>query len=102
MKKIAGFIILLGGIALLIIDVYEFFRTIRSEYFTDSDKEYILLLIFYLAPIAACIYYPIATKFGDTKSKNLVLENLDKENEIIKRQIEKRELLSKLETLEKK
>jgi hypothetical protein len=99
MKKVTGYIVLIGGVFLYMFDIYELHRTILGEY---PDGLYILLLTLFLMPIAAFVYYPITTKFGNTESKNLVLENLDKENEIIKKQIEKRELLSKLEALEKK
>lgn len=58
-----------------------------------------LALSLTLVGFASGIYYTIVTKFG--VSKPTVLESLERENEIIRKQIEKRELLSKLESFEK-
>lgn len=102
MKKVFGivhFISLVGGIIFCIyVIIWDYSRL--QEYETLSDAKDIAPALLFIALLSIGIYYVIATKFGTAKSK--LLEDLDKENEIIKKQIEKKELLSKLESLEKK
>jgi len=102
MKKVFGiihFISLVGGIIFCIyIIIWDYSRL--QDYESLSDAKDIPPSIIFIVLLSIGIYYVVATKFGAAKSK--LLEDLDKENEIIKKQIEKKELLSKLESLEKK
>jgi hypothetical protein len=66
----------------------------------EGEIELFWFLNFLLSSMG--ITYVILTKFGKLNKEPQVLESLDKENEIIRKQIEKRELLAKLENLEKK
>ncbi len=65
---------------------------------TELNSIWSLMLMLNLIGIS----YVILTNFGKLKNESSVIENLDKENEIIKKRIEKQELLAKLENLEKK
>jgi len=75
-----------------------------SEYF-ESDKEEVYRIIFLclllIIPLSSLgIYYTIATRFGSMEPA--ILRQLENESNIIRKQIEKRRLLVKLENLEKK
>lgn len=65
----------------------------------SSALKGMLVILLVLIALASGIYYTIVTKFGS--SKPAVLESLERENDIIRKQIEKKELLSKLESFEK-
>ncbi len=100
-KKIAGIVIIIESL----VAIFGCFAWLQDTY--SIWKEYgirsriwdMIGISMLLIPVSAGIYYVVTTSFG---SKPTVLENLEKENQIIKKQIEKRELLAKLETLEKK
>ena len=102
MKRVFGmihFISLLGGIIFCIyVIIWGYSRLEDDE--SLSDAKDIPPAILFIVLLSIGTYYVIATKFGAVKSN--ILEDLDRENEIIKKQIEKRELLAKLENLEKK
>jgi uncharacterized membrane protein len=94
MKKNTGIISLIGcsaGIILLFVWMYMF----NNSYSNHLDS---LAIIF----CALGIYYVIATRFDLGASPSKVLQNLEKENNIVRKQIEKRRLLAKLDDMEKK
>ena len=104
LRKVAAVIIFLGGITLFMYDTYEMFRVISGwtnyNYIGQPEINYLIILMLYLIPIGSSIYYPIVTNFGKVKSR--IIDELDNENEIIKRKIQNKELLNKLNELEKK
>ncbi|WP_373520750.1 hypothetical protein [Aquiflexum sp.] len=94
MKKITGIISLIGcfaGITLLFIWMYMF----NYSYTNHLDS---LAIVFCLLGI----YYVVATRFDLASSPSTVLENLEKENNFVRKQIEKRRLLAKLDNMDKK
>lgn len=93
MKKIAGITFFFACCFVMLILFYLLFEDSR-KYFED----YIVGVLVFISS-ASAIYYIVATKFGSPKSS--ALDSIELENEIIKKQIEKRELLAKLEALEK-
>jgi hypothetical protein len=105
MKKIAGIISLIGCCAAIIFCVYALYFELM-EYNEDRITQPIdltknlLIAGLCIIPWALGIYYTIATRFGAIEPA--VLQHLEKENNFIRKQIEKRELLVKLENLEKK
>lgn len=100
-KKIAGIIVIIESLIAIFACLAGIVVTYSEwkEYGGDSKMLEMIGIFLLLIPASAGIFYTIKTKFG---SNPTVLENLEKENQIIKKQIEKRELLAKLETLEKK
>ena len=93
MKKTTGAISFLGSGIGLIFLVYVFFD---EELYCED-----LLLWIGLFILSICVlHYCFSTKFWTSKIS--VLDDLERENQIIKKQIEKRELLAKLENFEKK
>lgn len=102
MKKISGITTFIGCSVGVLISLYGLFETFSrwKKYDSDSYLNDMLLMLPILLGFSLGVYYTLATKFG--YSKPSVLENLERENEIIRKQIEKRELLAKLEHLEKK
>lgn len=96
MKKATGAISFFGAIVSLIFLIYIFFD---EELYDDNDKGLLLWIALFILSLCV-IYFCFASKFWTSKIS--VIESLDRENEIIKKQIEKRELLAKLENLEKK
>lgn len=96
MKRITGTISFLGSGISLIFLIYIFFD---EELYDGDDKGLLLWIGLFILSICV-LHYCVSNKFWTSKIS--VLENLDRENEIIKKQIEKRELLVKLENLEKK
>ena len=93
MKKITGYIVFVGSIVILIFLIYVGIR--ESNYGFDFVD-----FLLWILPTLVCLcalYYTCATKFWTTKLT--VLESIERENEIIKRQIEKKELLNKLDSL---
>lgn len=102
MKKISGITTFIGCSVGALGTLYGLFDTFRrwQENGYDSYLQDMLLILLIMIAFALGIHYTVVTKFG--YSKPSVLENLERENEIIRKQIEKRELLLKLENLEKK
>ncbi len=74
----------------------------RSAIYSLSENEIRIFCVLNLLICLLAITYVILTKFGKPNKEPQFLENLDKENEIIRKQIERRELLAKLENLENK
>lgn len=99
MKKIAGIIVIIESLIAIFGCLAWIVDTYSRRYGDDTRILEIVGIFMLLIPSSAGIYYTISTKFGAMPT---VLENLEKENQIIMKQIEKRELLAKLETLEKK
>lgn len=97
MKKITGVTSFIGATIGLVVLLYVFFE---ESIYDNGDSEGILLWIAFLILSICIIHYTVVTKFWTSKLS--ILESLERENEIIKKQIEKRELLAKLENLEKK
>lgn len=58
------------------------------------------IVLLFIISFAVGIYYILVTRFGSIESA--ILQQLERENNLIRKQIEKRELLVKLENLEKK
>ncbi len=94
MKKITGAITFLAAITGLIFLIYILFE---ENIFREAEGGFAWIGFFLLA--LSVIHYTVSNKFWT--SKLTLLESLDRETEIIKKQIEKRELLTKLEKLEK-
>lgn len=95
MKKVIGitlFIVFIAGILISIL-------VIINDYSRLVSRDEIVPAILAIILSSLGIFYVSATKFGSVNPT--VLEDLEKENEIIRKQIEKKELLSKLESLEK-
>lgn len=97
MKKTTGVISFFGtGIGLIFL-IYIFFY----EEVYNQTRDYGFLLWIALFILGICVlHYCFSSKFWTSKIS--IIESLERENEIIKKQIEKRELLTKLENLEKK
>jgi len=102
MKKVIGIILFIVFIAGVLISVYVIIDDYSrlEEWESISDATLIVPSILAIILFSLGMFYVAATKFGSVNPT--VLENLEKENEIIRKQIEKKELLSKLENLEKK
>ena len=102
MKKISGITTFIGCSIGVLGSLYGLFQTYDNwiEYGRDSAVNDMLLILLLIITFSLGIYYTVITGFGF--SNPTVLQNLEHENEIIKKQIEKRELLAKLENLEKK
>lgn len=93
MKKITGgltFIAGLTGLGILIFWLFE------DNVYGDTEEGFVWIVLLLIA--LSVIYYSIVSKFWD--SKHSVIDSLERETEIIKKKIEKRELLTKLEKLE--
>lgn len=102
MKKISGITTFIGCSIGALGSLYGLFDTYNKwkEYDDYSSANELLLILLIVIAFSLGIYYTVITKFGF--SKTTILDNLERENEIIRKQIEKRELLLKLENLEKK
>lgn len=87
-EKVTAIISFLSGIGWGIFGLY----LIYEEY---SDREYYLIYFTLLISAISTVLYVIWTKFGNKKFSDL--EKLDYENQILKRQIEQKELKKKLE-----
>lgn len=102
MKKIASIGLLIGALV-CILSLGYFGISEFDDIIEVSDRpEFFISVIFVgiiISVLIAPIYYVIATKFGREVSG---IESIELETRIIKIQIEKRELLAKLEALEKK
>ena len=101
MRKITGIIVFIESSIAIFACLAWLVNTYSKwdEYSDGSDILEMIGIFMLLIPSSAGIFYTIKTKFG---SKPTLLDNLEIENQIIKKQIEKKELLAKLETLEKK
>jgi len=104
MKKASGILTFIGCLVAVIISIAGIIINYSKYHETDNyNKEqsliYAMLFIVPLTIYGFGIYFTVKTKFGTTNPS--VLDNLERENEIIKKQIEKKELLLKLESLEK-
>lgn len=93
MKKITGGITFSIGVFLLTFSGYILIFDTPL-----NGKERLGFLAFFLFGISIT-HYTYSTKFWTQKRS--VIQSLDKETEIIKKKIEKGELLAKLENLEK-
>lgn len=102
MKKVIGIILFIVFVAGILISIYVIIDDYSrlDEWETISDATLIAPSILAIILFSLGIFYIVATKFGSVNPT--VLENLEKENEIIRKQIEKKELLAKLESLENK
>jgi len=81
---------------------YTAYSDDKASLYSLQDGELIIFWFLTVAINLIGIIYVIITNFGKSNKVPHVLDNLNKENEIIRKQIEKRELLAKLENLEKK
>jgi hypothetical protein len=95
MIKISGHIVFIGNIIVILIFLY--FMAIEDN--SANIRESILILLILIFSISG-IFYTIKTRFWTDKPS--IIEDLEKENEIIKRKIEKMELLKKLNEYEQK
>jgi hypothetical protein len=94
MKRIAGIISFLGAGTYLIFLIYAFFE---EELY--QERAQVILLFTASSILCLCVlYYCFSNKFWI--SRNPILDSLEMETEIIKKKIEKKELLLKLEKLE--
>ncbi len=93
MKRIAGITFFASCCFMVLTLFYLLFEDTRKNY-----EDYIVGALAFIFS-ASAIYYLVVTKFGSTKLS--AIDSIDLENEIIKKQIEKRELLARLEVLEK-
>lgn len=104
MTKVAGIITFIGCTVAFLVSFYgvyfNYSESLGSEEYQSHYLKYTALFIIPLVVFAFGIYYTIKTKFGSVTPS--IIDNLEKENEIIKKRIEKQELLAKLENLEKK
>lgn len=82
MKRITGTISFLGSGISLIFLIYIFFD---EELYDGDDKGLLLWIGLFILSICV-LHYCFSNKFWTSKIS--VLENLDRENEIIKKQIE--------------
>lgn len=96
MKKTTGTISFVGGIMSFIFLVYIFFDEVR--YYSDIRE--LLMWLGFLILCICIIHYTLTTKFWTSRIP--VIESLERENQIIRKQIEKKELLVKLQNLEAK
>lgn len=81
---------------------YTAYSDDKASLYSLEDGELIIFWFLTVSLNSIGIIYVIITNFGKSNKEPHLLENLNKENEIIRKQIEKRELLAKLENLEKK
>lgn len=77
--------------------IFLIFIMFDKDVFSEDVENIIPWFLFLLVTISG-IYYTVKTKFWTTRPT--VFESLERETEIIKKQIEKKELLAKLENLE--
>jgi len=101
MLKITGYIVFIGNSISILILLYIFIE-LFIEHFIDnklnlSGEEIPILLLIIILCLSG-IYYSVRTMFWVNKPN--IIKDLDKENEIIKRKIEKAELLRKLKNYE--
>jgi len=87
-EKVTGIISFLGGIGWGLFGVFIIFDE-------GIDDDFFFLLFALLLPAISIIMYVIWTKFG--KKEFSELEKMDYENQLLKRQIEQKELKKKLE-----
>lgn len=95
MKKTTGAISFFGGIISTLLLLHEF-----SDRFDNVDGGGLLVYLSFFILGISVIHYTLATKFWTSKIS--VIESLERENQIIRKQIEKKELLVKLQNLEEK
>lgn len=93
MKRIASITFFASCCFMVLTLFYLLFEDTRKNY-----EDYIVGVLAFIFS-ASAIYYVVVTKFGSAKRS--ALDNIELENEIIKKQIEKRKLLARLEALEK-
>ena len=94
MKKITGgitFITGIAGVILLLLWIFE------ENVFKSIERGLAWTGLFLLA--LSVIHFTVTMKFWTSKLS--IIESLDRETEIIKKKIELKELLAKLENLEK-
>lgn len=91
-KKVTGAVVSLTSLALLLIGLYVFFDEIDYMDGVEFSLYFLGLVI-----VSSGLHFTIVSKFWTTKLS--VLDSLDIENEIIKKHIEKHELLKKLDAL---
>lgn len=95
MKRITGIISFIGSGIGLIYLIGIFF----DEQLYDHSEDLVLWFGLFVLSISI-LHYCLSNRFWTSKPS--VLDNLERENEIIKKKIEKRELLERLENLERK
>lgn len=88
-EKIAGIISLLGSLGLILSILF----TISKESI-DDNLEFLILILMLITGFSI-IMYVIWTKFG--KKEFSELDKLEYENQLLKKQIEQKELKKKLE-----
>jgi hypothetical protein len=90
MKKVAAGLIVIGSISIIV-----FYFIVKSSPYNCLDRtelQDVLLISFIFS--AAGIYYIFAPFFGATTA-----DQIEKQNQILKKQIEQKELLKKLNDL---
>jgi multisubunit Na+/H+ antiporter MnhB subunit len=101
MKRITGIVSFLGGVIGVILMLRIFITELVPQ---DEFDEWEYTGLFFwgltLLSMLSVVYYTLSNRFWTTKAEPL--EALTTENEIIKKKIERQELLVKLEQLEKK
>ena len=95
LKKICGFITILTSIAVFLVAMVVLFTEARRA------EDFIATFAAILISISV-FYFSFTTKFWNTNTKSKPIIDLDNELEIIKKQIEKKELRNKLDLVEKK
>lgn len=104
MIKVAGIFTFIGCTSAFISSIYgvifNYSEYLETEDYKDHYLNYTVLFLIPLIVFSFGIYFTIKTKFGSKPPS--ILDNLDKENEIIKKKIERKELLAKLEAIENK
>ena len=91
MKKISGYISFLGALGWLITFLYS-----AITEFENIDSKDIIIFFLLLIPIVSTIIYVKITNFG--KISYTEIEKITKENELLKIQIEQKELKKQLES----
>jgi membrane protein DedA with SNARE-associated domain len=94
MKRIAAIALFISALSWIILAGYAVFAG-----YADGESEIMVVIILTLILIftGSAIHYTVVTKFG----RESAIEHIEIEKQIIQLQIEKKELLIKIETLEK-
>ncbi len=98
MKKIAGIGLFIGACLWIIFFVFSLYQ--HNEFYTYEEEFYagfVPLGVFFSISSVSTIYYVWATIFRKPSG----MESIEIETKIIQLQIEKKELLARLEALEK-
>ncbi len=92
MKKVSGLITFIGSIITLVMFIINLDLDIE-----DTPFDVLLLFLGIHVLCISAIYYTVATKFWIQSGSKIDI--LNAENDILKKQIEQKELLKKLESL---